>query len=149
MIDRYVSRCGSAEAKVLLVEDDPVNRMVAMASLKRCGCEVAVAVNGAEAVAQFMAGAKFDMVLMDLQMPVMDGLEATRRIRRLENGSKHVPVVALSALDFPDTKRECVDAGMDGFVPKPLRLNVLMDLMTTHVRLSWTQELADQELAVV
>ena len=133
MDDRSSARCGGVVTKVLLVEDDPVNRMVAMSSLRRFGCEVAVAVNGAEAVAQFMAGASFDLVLMDIQMPVMDGFEATRAIRRLEDGAGHVSVVALTALDFPETKDKCFAAGMDGFVTKPLRLSAFMELVATHM----------------
>ena len=119
--------------KVLVAEDDQVNRLVAMRSLEKLGCEVVVATNGAEAVMRFMTGSDFDLVLMDIQMPIMDGFDATRRIRMAENGASHVPVVALTALDFPETKRKCAEAGMDGFAPKPLGFNTFMELLAEHV----------------
>jgi len=138
--------CGG-ETKVLLAEDDPVNRMVAMSALRKLGCEVTVAVDGAEAVARFMDGPEFDLVLMDIQMPVMDGFEATRRIRRFEDGASHVPVIALTALDFSEARRKCAEVGMDGFAPKPLRLSTFAGLVETHVRQAPAQGRREPELA--
>jgi len=109
-----------------------VNRMVAVRSLEKLGCEVVVATNGLHALESFIADLGFDLVLMDVQMPVMDGIEATRRIRLAENGASHVPVIALTALDFPETRRRCVAAGMDGFAPKPLGFNTFKMLLSEY-----------------
>jgi signal transduction histidine kinase/FixJ family two-component response regulator len=113
----------AAEAKavtrgldVLVVEDNLVNQMLAKRLLEREGHSVVVAEHGAEAVER-VARARFDVVLMDMQMPVMDGLEATRRIRAL---GCEVPIVALSASVQEEDRRACLEAGMDAFLSKPL-----------------------------
>ncbi|MEM1448882.1 MAG: response regulator [Planctomycetota bacterium] len=104
---------------VLLVEDNPVNQRVARALLKRCGIEPEVADNGVEAVAMTSAG-RYDLVLMDCQMPEMDGFEATRRIRALTVGGD-VPIIALTANAMEGDRERCLDAGMNDYLSKPLR----------------------------
>jgi two-component system, sensor histidine kinase and response regulator len=106
--------------RVLLVEDNEVNREVATGMLEQMGCAIVIACDGREACCAFGAGA-FDLVLMDCQMPVMDGLEATREIRRLElaRGAARVPVVALTANALMGDRERCYDAGMDAFLSKP------------------------------
>ncbi len=115
-----------AGAKVLLSEDNPVNQRVASQMLSRLGCVVTVANNGQEAV-NLVREQRFDLVLMDCHMPVLDGLDASRAIRawEAENQKVPVPIVALSADVMSDRKVECEEAGMDGYLSKPIRLNEL------------------------
>jgi two-component system, sensor histidine kinase and response regulator len=107
------------DADVLLVEDNFVNQKVATRFLERLGCRVKVANNGAKAV-EICATEKFDLILMDLQMPVMDGFTATRHIRNGEIGKTRTPIVALTANAMTGKLEQCLAADMDGLVPKPL-----------------------------
>jgi CheY-like chemotaxis protein len=107
---------------VLLVEDNEVNALVVQAMLSRSGCEVRHVTNGEEAVRlATLGGRRPDVVLMDCQMPVLDGMEATRRIRALEQrlGLPRIPIVALTANTGADDRLACERAGMDQFVGKP------------------------------
>jgi two-component system, sensor histidine kinase len=112
--------------QILLVEDNPVNRVVALAHLNALGCAITVANDGAEGVEKFQKSS-FDVVLMDCQMPVMDGFEATRRIRELEraqpqNGServKRIPIFAVTANAVRGELERCLAAGMDDYLAKP------------------------------
>jgi len=104
--------------RVLLVEDSAVNQLVAREVLRRHGCDVTVASNGIEAVESVQSHA-FDLILMDLQMPEMDGFEATRLIRTQECGAT-IPIIAQTAHAFPEDIERCLEAGMDGHVAKPI-----------------------------
>ncbi len=108
-----------AGTRVLLAEDNPVNRMVARSMLESLGCSVTTADNGSEAVAR-ASEAVFDIVLMDCQMPVMDGLEATRLLRqRRSDGEPRLPVIALTANAMATDREACLAAGMDDHLAKP------------------------------
>jgi two-component system sensor histidine kinase/response regulator len=119
------------EGSVLLVEDNPVNQKVAVRFLERMGCHVRVADNGAEGVRAFQEG-RFDLILMDLQMPVMDGLTATRRIRELEQGRSATPIVALTANAMAGQLQRCMEAGMNGFLTKPLEIARLHETLELY-----------------
>jgi CheY-like chemotaxis protein len=107
------------------VEDNPVNRKVALELLGRRSHKVEVATNGQEAV-DATAAQSFDVVLMDVHMPVMDGLTATRTIREREHGSgRHVPIIALTAGATAEDRENCLAAGMTGFITKPFRAEQL------------------------
>lgn len=109
--------------KVLLVEDNPVNQQVAAEMLSRLGVEPDLAANGEQALAM-VTRTDYGLILMDCNMPVMDGYEATRRIRELE-GSPKVPIIAMTAATGEDEKRRAVDAGFTDFLYKPVRLEAL------------------------
>jgi PAS domain S-box-containing protein len=117
-------------ARVLLVEDNPVNRQFALAVLKSVGAAVTVAVDGSEAVRMAAAG-EHDLILMDCQMPVMDGYEATRRIRA---AGITTPVIALTANAMEGDRDRCAAAGMDDYLAKPIRPDTLRAAVAANVR---------------
>jgi len=122
--------------RILLVEDNPVNQRVAQRLLHKLAAEVIVANNGEEALAR-LAEARFDMVLMDCQMPVMDGFTATRRIRELEQrtGSRdRVPIIALTANVMSEDRENCVAAGMDAHLGKPIEPKQLIDTLKRFLK---------------
>ncbi len=109
---------------VLLVEDDPVNERVARIMLEHLGCQVLTATDGIEATLLLEHG-KFDAVFMDLQMPRMDGLAATRWLRGQEGRGQHTPIIALTGNTSAEDRARCLEAGMDGHLGKPVRIDVL------------------------
>jgi CheY-like chemotaxis protein len=111
--------------RVLLVDDIQINRDIIGAFLDTAGHAVIMAEGGEEAV-RLAGEQQFDMVLMDVRMPVVDGLEATRRIRTLPAPNGGVPILALTAYIFPDQVAQCFNAGMDGHLPKPIDYETLM-----------------------
>jgi len=109
-------------ARALVVEDNPINLRVAVRNLEKLGCEVLTAKDGAEAVA-LVKQREPDVVFMDIQMPVMDGFEATQAIRQHEEQTgKRVPIVAMTAHAMAGYRELCLGAGMDGYIAKPLRV---------------------------
>jgi PAS domain S-box-containing protein len=115
-----------AALRILLAEDNPINQLVARSLLTREGHQVTVVPNGAEAVAALRRQA-FDLVLMDVQMPEMDGFEATAALRAEERGSvRRTPVIALTAHAMSGDRERCLAAGMDGYVTKPIRPKELL-----------------------
>lgn len=120
--------------RVLLAEDNPVNVQVARRLLERFGCVVEVAENGMRAIAMAGAGG-FDLILMDVQMPICDGLEAARAIRLAEehDADGRIPIYALTANAMSEDRNECLAAGMDGFLAKPIRPTELERALTEAV----------------
>jgi CheY-like chemotaxis protein len=123
-----------SSAHVLLVEDNPDNQMLALHLLKKQGFEVSIANNGLEAV-EMAATNAFDLILMDIQMPDMGGLEATAKIRAAEQGSgRRVPIIAVTANAQDEDRQVCLDAGMDDHVTKPLDRTRLFAAIATQLR---------------
>lgn len=119
--------------KILLAEDNLVNQKLAVGLLSQFGHEVVIANNGQEAVAAIQRET-FDAVLMDVQMPVMDGMEATQAIREQEKHCDgHVPIIAMTANAMKGDRQRCLDAGMDDYVPKPIRRKQLFDTLAKLV----------------
>lgn len=114
--------------RILLAEDNQINAVLATAIIKRAGHHVDVAVNGAAAVDALQAGA-YDLVLMDMHMPEVDGLTAARRIRQLSNDAARVPIVALTANAMTSDRQKCIAAGMDDFISKPFEPNDLTEMI--------------------
>ncbi len=118
---------------VLLVDDIQINRDIIGAFLKAAGHVVTLANSGQEAV-RLASEQQFDVVLMDVRMPEMDGLEATRRIRALPGGLGQMPILALTAHTFPDQVAKCAEAGMDAHIPKPIDYETLIDAVHQAAR---------------
>lgn len=110
--------------RILLAEDNEVNQLVAVGMLTSLGYQSEVAPNGAEAV-EMAARGGFDLVLMDVRMPVMDGLDATRRIRALPPPLGEIPIIAVTANAMRGDEEACLEAGMNAYLAKPIRLVVL------------------------
>jgi CheY-like chemotaxis protein len=119
--------------RILLAEDNLLNQKVALRMLKRLGYEADVAVNGVQALAA-VEDRPYDVVLMDVQMPEMDGLEATRHIRAAQNGDNHQPyIIAMTAAAMELDREKCIDAGMNDFVSKPATLEDLQRALQRYL----------------
>jgi CheY-like chemotaxis protein len=117
-----------SHATVLLVEDNPVNQKLAMAVLGKKGYRVTLAQNGQEAV-DALADGVFDIVLMDMQMPVMGGVEATQiiRAREVQAQRRRAPIIAMTANAMEGDRERCLEAGMDDYIAKPIKMASLYD----------------------
>ncbi len=119
------------DADILLVEDNLVNQKVATAMLKKMGCRVIIAPNGARALEQ-IALRKFDLIFMDCQMPVMDGFEATRAIRQMVGDIRDIPIVAMTAHALKEDRQRCLDVGMNDYLAKPVHRDSLFAVLKKY-----------------
>jgi CheY-like chemotaxis protein len=125
----------NAVLRVLVAEDNAVNQRLAARMLEKRGHRVSMTANGVEAV-EALANGNFDIVLMDIQMPEMDGLEATAEIRRREErgGGTHIPIIALTANAMKGDRERCLAAGMDGYLSKPIVPRELDELLEAYLK---------------
>ncbi len=128
LITQYSLPANSARLRILMAEDNPVNQKVGRRLLEKHGHSVTVVSNGGDAVLSFVQQS-FDLILMDIQMPEMDGLEATQIIRAKERAGEHIPIIALTAGAMLEDRERCFSAGMDGYVTKPIQLADLLSEM--------------------
>lgn len=128
---RMFGKPSSQRARILLVEDNPGNVMVATHFLDEFGYDVEVAVDGVDAVERIEAGDPFDTILMDIQMPRMDGIQATTAIRAFEaaTGAARIPVVAMTAHALMHDRRTCMNAEWDDYIAKPIDPDRLQEML--------------------
>jgi CheY-like chemotaxis protein len=131
VITRYTLREGRLPLRILLAEDNVVNQKLASRILENQGHTVMVAPDGAQTLAA-VKKQHFDLVLMDAQMPVMDGFEATAAIRNWEAETHgHIPIVAMTAHAMVGDRQRCLQAGMDGYIAKPIHAHELFETIET------------------
>ncbi len=120
----------NSSARILLAEDNLTNQMVAQAILKKLGFQSDIATNGAEAL-NALENTRYDLVLMDMQMPEMDGLEATRRIRDIQSSvfNHNIPIIAMTANAMKEDREHCLEAGMNDYVSKPIKPQALSEML--------------------
>ena len=119
--------------RVIIAEDEAINRIYIKKFLSKHGLIVTEAINGREVLEKHKQK-EYDLILMDMGMPEIDGIEATIRIRELENSSgKYIPIIALTANAFPEDVRKCIEAGMDQFISKPIKEKDLLDIIEETV----------------
>ncbi len=136
--DERVAAASAPGARVLLVEDNAINALLARTLLTREGCAVDHAAGGQEALAALAVGS-YDLILMDMRMPGMSGIEATRKVRSL---GVTTPIVALTANVFEEDRHACLEAGMDDFLMKPLASDALRRVLAKLTRGGWTETAA-------
>ena len=136
--DERIARAAAPGARILLVEDNPINALLARALLTREGCAVDHARGGDEAIAAVQVG-RYDLILMDMRMPGLSGVEAAQKLRA--NGVV-TPIVALTANAFEEDRRACLAAGMDDFLVKPLAPDALRGVLARWAKAGWTESAA-------
>ena len=138
MITRHTLREGKEtpslqrKLRILVAEDNRVNQALARRLLEKQGHTVTIAADGREAIAAFEKD-RFDLILMDVQMPEVDGFQATEAIRQQEKGEQRIPIIALTANAMSGDRERCLAAGMDGFVSKPIDVAELTDAIAKLV----------------
>jgi CheY-like chemotaxis protein len=131
VITRHTLREGHLPLRILLAEDNVVNQKLACRLLENHGDVVVVAGNGVQLL-ETLERQSFDLILMDAQMPQMDGFEATAAIRRLERATRaHIPIIAMTAHAMVGDRKRCLEAGMDGYIAKPVHAHELFETIET------------------
>ena len=131
-VDASLCQDGKSTVRILLAEDNVVNQKLALAMLTRAGYSVQIAGNGQEAVNMYIARPEdFDLIFMDVQMPVMDGIEATRHIRR--QGFKNTPIIAMTAHALKGDREKCLEAGMNDYMSKPIKRDLVLEILNKWV----------------
>jgi CheY-like chemotaxis protein len=125
------------DANILLVEDNLINQKIVILSIQKLVKNIDIANNGQEAVDKYLSDAKYDIVLMDIQMPIMDGLQATKRIREIEaeNKATPIPIIAITANALAGDREHCLASGMNEYISKPFQVEVLVGKMKTLLNL--------------
>jgi CheY-like chemotaxis protein len=128
LLTRHSIRESKNSLNILLAEDNLINQKLATSLIQRMGHKVSVTHNGSQAVEAIETG-EFDIILMDIQMPEMDGLEATKAIRTRERliGRQRIPIIAMTAYAMAGDREQCLEAGMDGYVSKPINAQELFE----------------------
>jgi PAS domain S-box-containing protein len=144
--DAAVQPVWATPPQVLVAEDTPVNQIVAVRTLERCGCQAEVAGDGRQAL-EMLAKRHYDAVLMDCQMPVMDGYEATVEIRRRESGGRRTPVIAVTAHAMNGAVEKCLAAGMDDYISKPIQRAQLIETLRRWIPAETREPLASDLLS--
>lgn len=122
----------SSKAKILVVEDSEINCKLINKIFENHGLYGDFAFNGKEAINAFNNN-NYDLILMDCQMPIVDGYEATKQIRESEDGNQHIPIVAMTANALPKDREKCLSIGMDDYISKPLDINLLLEIISKYV----------------
>jgi len=131
-VDASLCQDGETPVRILLAEDNVVNQKLAVAMLTRAGYSVQIAGNGQEAVNMYIARPEdFDLIFMDVQMPIMDGIEATQHIRR--QGFKNTPIIAMTAHALKGDREKCLDAGMNDYMSKPIKRDLVLEILNKWV----------------
>lgn len=130
--DNHKLKFQPKDKSILIAEDHRINLMVIQNRLENLGFKVQVALNGNEAIEKFTSE-KFDMIIMDVHMPEIDGYEATRKIRQMEQGLSHIPIIALSADAMVDTMEKCINSGMDDYISKPFKSAELIEKLNKYL----------------
>lgn len=118
-ISKKLINNGVTQQKILLVEDNLINQKVAITMLSKFNCEIQTACNGQVAI-DMAQKTEFDLIFMDMQMPIMGGIEATENIRLLDNSNSKIPILAMTANARKEDQELCIKAGMNGFISKPI-----------------------------
>jgi CheY-like chemotaxis protein len=134
LVPRHSIRESGRKLRILLAEDNPVNQKLATKLLEKMGHTVIVAEDGSKAL-EVLKQDTFDLVMMDVQMPVMDGFETTQIIRNQEERTgRHIPIVAMTAHAMKGDRERCLESGMDGYVSKPINLQELHETIDALFR---------------
>lgn len=142
-IENEIVDCSAKTSRILLVEDDPTNRFVTISILVQNGFEIVYAVNGLEAC-ETLETESFDLILMDISMPEMDGFEATRKIRNFPDARAQVPIIALTAHNQDEDRENCLKAGMDDYLSKPVSGPKLVSMIN-----SWLGKASNKSLRII
>ncbi len=133
-----------ADKRILIAEDNAINQKLAVILLSKAGFSADTVENGLEAVQKIKSGG-YSAVLMDVQMPEMDGYEATQHIREWESNRQHIPIIAMTAHAMKGDRERCLEHGMDDYVSKPLDLKILLGVLDRWLKLSEQEEICARE----